>query len=155
VFAGIPGQERAKAFFERALHDGSLSHAYLLAGPAGLAKTAFARELGAGLVTPCGGCGACHPKIEQIIDRVRSRAATAAAPKPAEGAAKPALTNLQRIKRIEEVIESEVRPMLQLDGGDIDLIDIEGKTVKVVSWYDNEWGYSNRSVDIMEKMAAL
>jgi NifU-like protein len=80
-----------------------------------------------------GGCGACHPKIEQIINRVRSAAAAAAArPKAAEpGPAKAPLTNLQRIQRIQEVVETEIRPMLQLDGGDIDLIDIEGKTVKV------------------------
>jgi len=78
-----------------------------------------------------GGCGACHPKIEQIIDRVRNSAPAKVAPKPAKSAETPKLTNLERIKRIEEVIESEIRPMLQNDGGDIDLIDIEGKTVKI------------------------
>ncbi len=27
--------------------------------------------------------------------------------------------------------------------------------VKVVAWYDNEWGYSNRVVDLLERVAAL
>jgi DNA polymerase III subunit delta' len=69
VFAGIPGQQRAKDFFARVIRDGSLSHAYLLAGPEGLAKTAFARELGVALVAACGGCGAC-PECERARNGV-------------------------------------------------------------------------------------
>jgi len=30
-----------------------------------------------------------------------------------------------------------------------------GNMVKVVSWYDNEWGYSCRTVDLASRMAAL
>ncbi|UCG26710.1 MAG: type I glyceraldehyde-3-phosphate dehydrogenase [Bacteroidales bacterium] len=29
---------------------------------------------------------------------------------------------------------------------------VNGKTVKVLSWYDNEWGYSCRVVDLIEKL---
>ena len=32
---------------------------------------------------------------------------------------------------------------------------IEGKLVRVVSWYDNEWGFSNRMVDTAGAMARL
>jgi glyceraldehyde 3-phosphate dehydrogenase len=27
--------------------------------------------------------------------------------------------------------------------------------VRVVSWYDNEWGYSNRVVDLIDRMVAM
>ena len=30
-----------------------------------------------------------------------------------------------------------------------------GRMVKVIGWYDNEWGYSNRVADLLERMAAL
>ena len=32
---------------------------------------------------------------------------------------------------------------------------MDKKLVKVVSWYDNEWGYSSRTVDIMERLAKM
>ena len=30
---------------------------------------------------------------------------------------------------------------------------MDGDMVKVLSWYDNEWGFSNRVVDALLKMA--
>jgi glyceraldehyde 3-phosphate dehydrogenase len=32
---------------------------------------------------------------------------------------------------------------------------MEGTMVKVVSWYDNEWGYSCRTVDLVERLASM
>jgi glyceraldehyde 3-phosphate dehydrogenase len=29
---------------------------------------------------------------------------------------------------------------------------MEGTMVKVVSWYDNEWGYSNRVSDLVQRL---
>lgn len=68
-----------------------------------------------------GGCGGCKEKIQALINEAIA-ARTPAQPK------KP-LTNLQKIKLIEEVIAREIRPSLQADGGDIELVDVDGKRV--------------------------
>jgi glyceraldehyde 3-phosphate dehydrogenase len=37
-----------------------------------------------------------------------------------------------------------------VDGGLTAVID--GTLVKAVSWYDNEWGYSNRVVELVQRL---
>jgi NifU-like protein len=76
-----------------------------------------------------GGCGMCRSDIQKIIDKVRDDRALAGAPAASAGAKK--LTNLQKIRMIEEIVEREIRPRLQKDGGDIDLIDIVGNRVVI------------------------
>ena len=43
----------------------------------------------------------------------------------------PKLTNIRKIKMIEEALEREIRPSLRQDGGDIELIDVVGNRVQV------------------------
>lgn len=75
-----------------------------------------------------GGCGKCHDKIQQIIDTVYSQARPET---PKE--VKPRLTNIQKIRMIEETIDREIRPSLRHDGGDIELIDVVGNRVLVAT----------------------
>lgn len=71
-----------------------------------------------------GGCGQCHDQIQEIIDSVTGKET----PKRKE---KVGMTNLQKIKLIEETLEREIRPALKQDGGDIELIDVDGNQVLV------------------------
>ena len=75
-----------------------------------------------------GGCGQCHPKIEAIIEKVRKEMEKEAPPARPD---KKKLTNIQKIKLIEETLGREIVPALKADGGDLDLIDIEGNKVYV------------------------
>jgi NifU-like protein len=75
-----------------------------------------------------GGCRGCHPAIEAIIAKVHGTQAEHAAKTPRRD--RP-MTNLQRMSMIQQVIENEIRPLLQADGGDVELIDIDGPRVQV------------------------
>ncbi len=75
-----------------------------------------------------GGCGNCHEKIEALLYRIMTKRRQEAK-QPEIGSKK--LTNIQKIKLIEETIEREIRPALKADGGDIELVDVEGDKVMV------------------------
>lgn len=75
-----------------------------------------------------GGCGSCRGEIQRILGGMRrggAAAPAAAAPK------KKAMTNIRKIRLIEEVLEREIRPQLKKDGGDVELIDVDGDVVTV------------------------
>lgn len=71
-----------------------------------------------------GGCGNCHDRIQEIIDSILGTT------RPVKEK-KPALTNLQKIKLIEEIIGSEINPTLKKDAGRLELIDVDGNRVLV------------------------
>ncbi len=78
-----------------------------------------------------GGCAACHEGIEEILVKVLSEKGEAFDPTAVSIEEKPKkLNTLQRIKKIEEIIET-IRPNLQRDNGDIELVDVDGKLIYV------------------------
>ena len=71
-----------------------------------------------------GGCESCHEKIQEIID------ASLGKERPAKKKVIH-LTNIQKIKLIEETLAREIKPALKKDGGDIELVDVDGNNVLV------------------------
>lgn len=73
-----------------------------------------------------GGCANCHEDIQKIIDgETVGGIQIMEMKKPAK------MTTVKKLKLIEETLEREVRPQLSKDGGDIELVDIDGNTVYV------------------------
>ncbi|MHC4741682.1 MAG: Fe-S cluster assembly protein NifU [Planctomycetota bacterium] len=75
-----------------------------------------------------GGCGGCHGEIEKIIEKIQGDKVKHEEPIPR----KPGkLTNIQKIQLIQQTIHEQIRPALRADGGNIELIDVEGDKVIV------------------------
>jgi NifU-like protein len=74
-----------------------------------------------------GGCGKCEDRLRELLQQtVQELSGTQTAPVKVQR-----MTTLQKIKKIEEVIEREILPTLKKDGGGIELIDVDGDIVTV------------------------
>jgi len=87
-----------------------------------------------------GGCGSCLYPIDDLIAEVLqekvniTQIATdiAFAKDQQQPVSTPPFTTLQKISLIQKVLLEDVRPLLLADGGDVELYDVEGDTVKVL-----------------------
>jgi len=77
-----------------------------------------------------GACGKCHDDIRELIKKVFEEAEI-----EAEKETKPtefdSFTNIEKIKRIDAFIAEKIRPTLQRDGGDLELVDFSDNTVSL------------------------
>lgn len=73
-----------------------------------------------------GACGKCKAEIQNILNKVLS----CENPLPAKKAFKD-LTIVEKIKEVENILNTEVKPRLNLDGGSIELVDIKENIISV------------------------
>ena len=75
-----------------------------------------------------GACGLCHGEIQKILDETLGNTPMACLTeiKPVKR-----MTNVQRMQLVMQTLDEVVRPRLRQDGGDVELVDLDGKTVYV------------------------
>jgi NifU-like protein len=88
-----------------------------------------------------GGCHSCHVDLENLLSRARAERARAAEDERqklarevkhnAPASTSAGISDLQRATLIQEVLDREVRPGLAMDGGDMELVGVEGTKVSV------------------------
>jgi glyceraldehyde 3-phosphate dehydrogenase len=84
-------------------------------------------------------------KTEVTVEEIQAAYKEAAASGPLKGI----------LKYTEDpIVSSDIVTDSHSSIVDAGLIKVIGKTVKISSWYDNEWGYSNRLVDLTELVAS-
>ena len=71
-----------------------------------------------------GACGRCKGVIQDIINTYLHK-------EEKTKKEKPSMSSAQKILKINKIIESQIAPELQKDGGDIELVDIDGNKVYV------------------------
>ena len=74
-----------------------------------------------------GGCGQCKPDLGRMLEKILQE--QPAQPTTTEPARR--LTIVERLRLIEETLNREIRPALQKDGGDVELVDIQGTRIVV------------------------
>lgn len=76
-----------------------------------------------------GACGNCKEEIEEILDGIWRSENSSEDDKGANK--KPELTFAQKVLKVQEVIDNDIRPMLEKDGGSIEFVDLNNDTVVV------------------------
>ncbi|MCI5191905.1 MAG: Fe-S cluster assembly protein NifU [Candidatus Electrothrix sp. AU1_5] len=73
-----------------------------------------------------GGCGKCEDRLRATLQQTVEGLTEKSTPAKVQR-----MTTLQKIKKIEQVLEREIRLTLKKDGGDIELVDVDGDFVMV------------------------
>lgn len=105
-----------------------------------------------------GGCGMRVPVPDGSLTDITCMLKTAASVEQLNAAFKAAAEG--ELKGILQYTEDPIVGVDVIGNAHSVLFDAEftsivGKLVKVIGWYDNEWGYSNRLVDLVPKFHAL
>ena len=74
-----------------------------------------------------GACGDCRDQIQEILDQERGVKHNLAEIRPV----RKGLSNIERMQKVMKVVEEDIRPRLAQDGGNIELVDVDGTTVVV------------------------